>query len=95
MIDLQTNAATVMNTRSGARVIALDARGQVYTATGGGVEVIDPEQARVVLTLPLGGRNPWSVAVHPTTGEIYIGDANDGTVRAAPAVDASKTLEWR
>ncbi len=48
----------------------------------------------MVLTLPLGGRNPWSVAIHPTTGEIYIGDANDGTVRAFAAVDASATVEW-
>jgi DNA-binding beta-propeller fold protein YncE len=71
MVDLNTNAATVITTRSGARMIAADGRGQVYSATGGGVEVIDPAQARVVLTLPLGGRNPWSVAIHPTSGEIY------------------------
>jgi DNA-binding beta-propeller fold protein YncE len=102
VIHVPTGRAMPVLTRSNPLALAIDARGQVYSASGGGVELIPAgipivpgSAAQVQLTLPLSGRGPLSVAANPVTGEAYIGDTGDGTVRAVPPVDASITAQGR
>jgi DNA-binding beta-propeller fold protein YncE len=101
-IDLKTKRAMPILTRTVPRTLAIDARGQVYSASGGGVELI-PAGVEIVpggtgqtqMAIPLGERLPLCVAVNPVSGEIYVGETRNGTVHAVPAVDASVTARGR
>jgi DNA-binding beta-propeller fold protein YncE len=99
VMDLTADDVMSVPTASGPWGIAVDPeRNQVYVPTFPGLELVansnhggDPY--RVALRVAM-GQFPVSVAVHPVSGEIYVGDLRDGTVRAAPVVDASTIAEW-
>lgn len=99
VVDLFADEVTPVPTASGAWAVAVDAeRNQAYAPAGGGLEMIarsnhggDPY--RVITRLAM-GPGAQSVALHPLTGEIYVGDVLDGSVRAAPPVNANAVVEW-
>lgn len=99
VLDMNADDVTSVQTLSGAWMIAVDPdRNQVYAPTREGLELIARSNQggapyRVALRLAA-GPSPRSVAVHPLSGEVYIGDSVDGSVRAAPPVDAGTMVEW-
>ena len=97
VVDLTADDATAVPTTSGPWTIALDPeRNQAYAPAREGLELIAHSNHggapySVMLRLAM-GHFPVSVAVHPVSGEVYIGDLLDGSVHAAPAVDANQTV---
>jgi DNA-binding beta-propeller fold protein YncE len=99
VVDLTADDATPVRTTSGPWTVAVDPeRNQVYAPTREGVELIarsnhGGDLYSVMLRVGM-GPFPASVAVHPVSGEVYVGDFQDGSVRAAPPVDASEVVAW-
>jgi DNA-binding beta-propeller fold protein YncE len=97
VVDLTADDVTAVPTTSGPWTIALDPeRNQAYAPAREGLELIAHSNHggapySVVLRLAM-GHFPVSVAVHPVSGEVYIGDLLDGSVHAAPAVDANQMV---
>ncbi|MGH8566814.1 MAG: hypothetical protein ACREXU_02070 [Gammaproteobacteria bacterium] len=99
VVDLTADDVTSVRTTSGPWAVAIDPeRNQAYVPTAAGLELVtrsnhggDPYSVMLRLSM---GHFPVSVAVQPVSGEVYIGDHLDGSVRAAPAVDASQMVAW-
>jgi hypothetical protein len=99
VVDLFADEVTPVQTTSGSWAVAVDAeRNQAYVSTRSGLELIARSNHggapyRVISHFAM-GPSSQSVALHPMTGEIYVGDSMDGSVRAAPPVDANAVIEW-
>jgi len=100
IVDMNADDVTTIPTMSGSWTVAVDPqRNHVFAATSAGLEVIVPDPQgpssyRVMLRQKL-GLAALCAAVHPVSGEIYVGDLKDGSVHVIPAVNSGQMVAWQ